>query len=505
MKRDRQPISSTSTQRSDASQLQNEDREENLHLNKLYMSCMIFFSVIGGFLFGYDTSVIAGANLFVKDDFPTYTDFQKELVVSMTLLGAAIGSLTGGPISDKFGRKITILVADAAFCTGCVIMAFTPSIFILVVGRFVVGIGVGVAAMVVPVYIAEISPKNIRGVLVNLNVVFIASGQFLALVICLLLGKNWRYMLGLAGIPALLQGIGILFMSESPRWLFKNSRESDAIEALERIYSEPLERLFGIIEEQREEANKVKQYENYPYKELIKQSFSKYSRCLFVGCGLQMFQQLCGINTAMYYGPDIMQAAGFGDENNRKVTLLSSLPLAFVNAMGGVIALTFIDRMGRRWILLRTLPFVALFMGFIGIGMGFRNHTNENQDISQNFGGWLAAGGIFLYLMAFSIGMGPTPWTVNSEIYPLHLRGVCNSLSATTNWVSNFAVSFSFLTLLNHVPYGDIFAFLLILLFAAMAFLFVFIFLPETKGMSLNKVLELFIKDKKEILESEDE
>jgi SP family myo-inositol transporter-like MFS transporter 13 len=161
----------------------NEQAIDELKVNKAYIAFMVFFAAIGGFLFGYDTSVIAGANLYIDEDFPKVTNFQKELIVSMTLLGAAIGSLTGGPTADKFGRKFTIFVADVMFTGGCACMAFAPSIPVLIIGRFIVGLGVGIAAMVVPVYLAEVAPRSIRGTIVNLNVVFIATGQFLALVI----------------------------------------------------------------------------------------------------------------------------------------------------------------------------------------------------------------------------------------------------------------------------------------------------------------------------------
>ena len=155
--------------------------------------------------------------------------------------------------------------------------------------------------------------------------------------------------------------------------------------------------------------------------------------------------------------------------------------------------------------MLRSLPFVSLFMGVIGLGMGLRNHIDESSTIAQQAGKWFAAGGLFLYLLSFAVGMGPTPWTVNSEIYPLHLRGTGNSFSATTNWISNFAVSMSFLTLLDDVPYGDILAFILIVIFSILAFIFVYTLVPETKGLSLDNVLKLFVKEDKEkakILES---
>jgi len=198
----------------------------------------------------------------------------------------------------------------------------------------------------------------------------------------------------------------------------------------------------------------------------------------------------------MYYGPEIMKTAGFGDEQNKDEALISTLPLAAMNTLGSIIALAFIDRLGRRWIMLRTLPFVGLFMTTIGVGMFLRNHADHQDKNLQLLGKWSAASGIFLYLMAFSIGMGPTPWTVNSEIYPLHLRGIGNSMSATANWISNFVVSISFLTLLKDVPFGDVFAFILIVFFSILALVFVYMKVPETKGLSLDKVLSLFVKDR---------
>ena len=161
-----------------------------------------------------------------------------------------------------------------------------------------------------------------------------------------------------------------------------------------------------------------------------------------------------------------MKTAGFGDSSHRDHSLISTIPLAGINATGGIIALFFIDNLGRRWIMLCTLPFIALFMGWIGVGMGLKNHSDQSNEDIQVFGKWVTAWGISFYLLAFSFGMGATPWTVNSEIYPLHLRGIGNSMATTTNWISNFTVALCFLTLLNDVPYGDILAFSLILIFS---------------------------------------
>lgn len=162
------------------------------------------------------------------------------------------------------------------FTTGCLIMGFSPSITVLVFGRFVVGLGVGVAAMVVPVYLAEVAPKSIRGTLVNLNVTFITLGQVLALCICLALGNRWRWMLGLAGVPSFLQGVGIIFLIESPRWLFKKGRYNEGTESIKKLYIGDEASLEPVIQEQRDEADKVRQYENIGYCNLMKQLFNRF-------------------------------------------------------------------------------------------------------------------------------------------------------------------------------------------------------------------------------------
>lgn len=170
----------------------------------IYVIKLTFISAIGGFLFGYDTGVIAGANLYIGNDFDDVTDNTRDWIVSIALIGAAISSLLGGIVSDNIGRKKTILIADIFFTIGAILMAFAPSITTLLIGRLIVGIGVGLAAMVVPVYLSESAPKEIRGKLVTMNTLFITGAQFFATIICLCLGEDWRWMLGLAGVPSFL-------------------------------------------------------------------------------------------------------------------------------------------------------------------------------------------------------------------------------------------------------------------------------------------------------------
>jgi SP family myo-inositol transporter-like MFS transporter 13 len=165
---------------------------------------LINVASIGGFMFGYDTSCVSGAQLFFKDDFPDITVKEVSLIVSLAQLGAFIGSLAAGPMQDKFGRKPIIMVSDVIFTLGAALMYFAPSIPFLMAGRLIVGLGIGISALVIPVYISEIAPVHLRGTLMSINILFLTTGQFVAGIISLLLGNNWRLMLGLSGVPSLL-------------------------------------------------------------------------------------------------------------------------------------------------------------------------------------------------------------------------------------------------------------------------------------------------------------
>ena len=192
--------------------------------NVCFMVQLVSLAALGGFLFGYDTGVIAGAQLYFVDTWPDITDSQIALIVSIALIGAAIGALFSGSISDKIGRKKVILIADALFTVGAVIMATAPSIAWLMVGRLVIGFGVGAASQIVPLYLSEVAPVEIRGKLVAFNIATITIAQLMASTLAYLIRPDWRIMLGLAGVPSLIQMVGMFFMPESPRWLGKVGR-----------------------------------------------------------------------------------------------------------------------------------------------------------------------------------------------------------------------------------------------------------------------------------------
>ncbi|KAK4254566.1 hypothetical protein QN277_009929 [Acacia crassicarpa] len=314
-----------------------------------YILQLAFSAGIGGLLFGYDTGVISGALLYIRDEFPVMQQktWLQELVVSMALVGAIIGAAVGGWVNDRFGRKITIFGADILFLSGSLVMAAAPNPTVLILGRFLVGLGVGAASMAAPLYISETSPTKIRGALVALNSFLITGGQFLSYLINLAFTKTsgtWRWMLGVAAAPALIQIILMFWLPESPRWLYRKGQEEKAKAILRKIYVEDAEAEIEALHDQvqieirlQEEAKNIKMSEMFKNKAV--------RRGLYAGVGLQIFQQFVGINTVMYYSPTIIQLAGFA---SNQLALLLSLITSGLNAFGSILSIYFIDRTGRK-------------------------------------------------------------------------------------------------------------------------------------------------------------
>ncbi|OVA04606.1 Sugar/inositol transporter [Macleaya cordata] len=466
------------------------------YFSNRYVLGLTLTAGIGGLLFGYDTGVISGALLYIRDDFQEVNNnnFLQETIVSMAIVGAIIGAAVGGWMNDAYGRKKATLIADVIFAIGSIVMAAAPNAYVLIIGRLLVGLGIGAASVTAPVYIAEASPSEIRGGLVSTNVLMITSGQFLSYLVNLAFTEvpgTWRWMLGVSGVPAVIQFFLMLFLPESPRWLYMKNEKSEAIAVLAKIYDpdrleEEIEQLSVALEEETLSKSSVK------YGDVFK---SKEIRLAFLaGAGLQAFQQFTGINTVMYYSPTIVQMAGF---RSNKLALLLSLIVAGMNATGTVLGIYLIDRFGRRRLALSSLTGVIISLIVLS-GAFFLQSSHSLSEICdtvlhdncQSSSGWFAIAGLVLYIAAFSPGMGPVPWAVNSEIYPGAYRGVCGGMSATVNWVSNLIVAQTFLSVAAGV--GTASTFLILAGVAVVAFVFVLAFVPETKGLSFEQVERLW-------------
>ncbi|XP_068646335.1 inositol transporter 1-like [Aristolochia californica] len=470
------------------------DRQMSYFGNR-YVLGLTLTAGIGGLLFGYDTGVISGALLYIRDEFKVVDDskFLQETIVSMALVGAIIGSAAGGWLNDVHGRKKATLSADLVFAAGAIVMAIAPDPYFLIFGRLLVGLGVGVASVTAPVYIAEASPAEIRGGLVSTNVLMITGGQFLSYLVNLAFTEvpgTWRWMLGVSGLPAVIQFCLMLCLPESPRWLFLKHKQAEAIAVLEQIYDperleEEIDQLSLISEEECHSTKSSNRYRDVFMTKEIRLAF-------FAGAGLQAFQQFTGINTVMYYSPTIVQMAGF---RSNQLALLLSLMVAAMNASGTVLGIYLIDRFGRRRLALTSLTGVIVSLGILSAA--FFLQASETVSTACNAiacktggTGWFAVVGLVLYIASFSPGMGPVPWAVNSEIYPEAYRGVAGGMSATVCWISNLIVAQVFLTVVAAVGTGG--TFLILGGVAVCAFVFVLLFVPETKGLSFDQLDRLW-------------
>lgn len=426
----------------------------------------------GGLLFGYDTGVISGALLFIRQDFAPLSPFMEGIIVSFLLVGAVIGAVSGGPISDRFGRRPTVLIAAVIFGIGALAVAFSPSVFILVFGRLILGLGVGLASMIVPLYIAEIAPADRRGALVSLNQLMITIGILLSYIVGVIFApvEGWRYMFGVAIVPAIILGVGMFRLPESPRWLFENGRIDRAREVLGRTRSEQeIELEFKEMEEiKNQERNRAR----VSYRELLE----PYVRpMLIIGIGLAVFQQITGINTVIYYAPTILQGVGFSEGGAIAATALG---VGVVNVGFTILAVYLIDRVGRK---------PLLIVGLIGMVvsltlLGFVFATGGSSGVT----GVLATACLGLYIASFAISLGPVFWLMISEIYPLRIRGTAMSVASLANWGSNFLVALSFPIIL--AGFGGAGAFWLFAVLGIVAWVFVYLKVPETKGRTLEQI-----------------
>ncbi|XWS19302.1 hypothetical protein CRYUN_Cryun31cG0003900 [Craigia yunnanensis] len=318
-----------------------------------YIMRLALSAGIGGLLFGYDTGVISGALLYIREDFQEVDrkTWLQETIVSMAVAGAIIGAAFGGWINDRFGRKISILVADVLFFVGAIVMALSPAPWMIIVGRIFVGLGVGMASMTAPLYISEASPARIRGALVSTNGLLITGGQFLSYLINLAFTHapgTWRWMLGVAGLPAVVQFFLMLSLPESPRWLYRENKVEEARSILERIY--PADEVEDELNALRISVEAEKADEHAIGDSLIQKVKGALSnvvvrRGLYAGVTVQVAQQFSGINTVMYYSPTIVQFAGFA---SNKTAMALSLITSGLNAVGSIVSMTFVDRYGRR-------------------------------------------------------------------------------------------------------------------------------------------------------------
>lgn len=441
-------------------------RHPGTHRRAVVLASIV--TALGGLLFGYDTGVVSGALLFLKDSFGNLSSFDKELVTSLLLVGAAVGALGAGRAADRVGRRLTILVTALVFIAGVLGAAFAPAFWFLILMRFVIGLAVGSASMTVPLFIGELAPPRFRGALVSFNQLAITVGILVSYLIDYGLSSShdWRLMFGLAAIPAGLLFVGMLFQPESPHWLISTGREDDGRRVLER-YRESDE----IDEEVGDVRRVVREEEQAP--SLLE---PQLRRVLVLGVALAVLQQVTGINTVIYYAPTLLHGAGLGNS----ASLLANVVIGGVNVGMTIVAIWLLDRVGRRPLLLVGTTGMAVGMFVVGITFALGGaHLHGG-------GALVAIAGLLVYTGSFAVGLGPVFWLLIAEIYPSQVRGPAMSIATLANWAANFVVTISFLTLLNAI--GGEGVFFLFTFLSLVGLVYMAKRVPETKDLSLAEI-----------------
>ncbi|MFA6321425.1 MAG: sugar porter family MFS transporter [Candidatus Omnitrophota bacterium] len=432
----------------------------------IYLTAAI--AAMAGLLFGYDTGVISGAILFIKDQF-TLNSQAVEKVVSAVLLGAVIGAALSGALADRFGRRKVIIVTAVLFAFGAIGAALAANVAMIIAFRLMIGVAIGVASYTAPLYISEISPPQARGALVSLNQLMITCGIVVSYLMDYILssGQNdWRWMFGLGAVPAIILIIGMAALSESPRWLVSKNRDKEAREVLSHVM--PSEEIDKEIADIRGSLT----IKTGPWKELLEPWVRP---ALIVGIALAFFQQVTGINTIIYYAPTIFEFAGF---SSHKVSILATVGVGIVNVLMTLVAIWFIDRLGRKPLLYIGMSGMAISLGILGFAFHMPTLAGSLK--------LLTILSVIGYIASFAISLGPIFWLMIAEIYPLNIRGRAMSLATVANWGFNMIVAATFLTMTEKLGKAGAFWFYGIVCVIGIAFCYFFV--PETKGHTLEKI-----------------
>ena len=443
-----------------------------------------FTAALAGLLFGLDIGVISGALKFIAKQFSA-TTLQQEWVVSSLLFGAVVGTLISGFISKKYGRKNTLLLAAVVFSVGALFSSVSTSIGILIGCRVFLGLAVGMASFTAPLYLSEIAPRSIRGALISMYQLMITIGIVLAFLsdtyfasyfkYQAVVGGHWRIMLGIIIIPAAIMFIGVFFLPESPRWLMLKGRGKKARQVLRRVRTTEEE---VALELEEIEANLEEEQAGWK----MFKSNKYFRKAVYLGIGLQIIQQLTGINVVMYYAPSIFKSAGFASTAEQ---MWGTVVVGMVNVLATFIAIAFVDRWGRKPIMFTGFVVMGIAMCVVGLAMP------SEADITAAAGhtpvtAFVSIAALLVFIIGFAASAGPIIWVICSEIYPLAGRDFGITCSTATNWIVNGIVGLTFLSMLHGL--GATATFLFYGLVEVLFLIFFLIWVPETKDISLEKI-----------------
>lgn len=465
---------------------------ENKTYNKNFVILVAAIASTGGLLFGFDTGVISGALPFLKESWGLSSG-QQEWITTAVLIGAFLGALFGGRVTDVIGRKKIIIFTSFIFAVGAIACGAAPTPFILILSRIVLGVAIGISSIAVPLYISEIAPAKTRGALVSSFQLMITIGIVASYFSDLAFADesnpfSWRWMFYVGVFPAIILFVGMIFMPETPRWLFSKNRVDEGKKVLASVESPEL--YEKSIKKINEELEKEKHAAGFS------ELFTKTWRTpLIIAIGIMFVQQFVGINTVIYYAPTIFIIAGF---EGARAAIAATVSVGIVNVLSTVLSMFLIDKIGRRRL---------YFIGVVGMGIALAALSVFfflKDDLGDSLK-WVTVGTVLIYIVFFAISLGPLGWLIISEIFPTKYRGVGVSIGAFSNWFFNGIVAFTFLKLAwlftadgmeivnkgaaepDPNPAG---AFLVYAIVAVIGIIWGNYFIPETKGVTLEEIEE---------------
>ena len=442
---------------------------DKIDTNKNQLLIFSMVAALGGLLFGFDTGVISGAIPFIKLEF-YLNAYQEGFAVSNLMIACVIGALFAGPIADWTGRKKVLILCAVLFTVSAILSSLPRSFTELVIARFIGGIGVGMASVVSPMYIAEISPAKIRGRLVALNQLAIVVGILLSYFSNWLLVdtgiNNWRYMLVAEILPAVTFLVGLFFILESPRWLTKEGLEKEALDVLNVVAG------AANADHELQEVKKSLAEKKTSLKELLHPSLR---RVLIVGILFSLFAHITGIDTIIYYGPIIFLESGFKTDS----ALLASVMIGITNLIFTFVGMAMVDKAGRKFLLLVGLAGMGISMTLVGLCM-------QSDMISAK---WTLLW-IMTYIASFAMSIGVVIWVYLSEIYPTRVRGQALSVATMVLWLGNVILMQLFPVMMERFGGGTFYIFSFICL---LAFIFTWTMVKETRGVSLEEIEKIWV------------
>jgi len=429
------------------------------------------FGALGGLLFGYDLGVVAGALLYIKPEFHL-DSVEVGFVTSSLLLGAMIGALGTGTLSEKYGRRRLLLAAGVLFAAGALVAAFAPQLWPLLAGRLIMGLAIGALSVSVPIYLSEITPPATRGALSGLNQLMISSGILVAYLVDLGLSSAhaWRWMFGLAVVPAAALLAGLIFQPESPRWLIRQGRIDEARAVLTRNRSaDEAEADIAEITSAADRGDRRAELAELLHNPGLR-------RILIIGAALAFFQQIIGVNTIIYYAPTILTKLGY----QSSAAIVANAGLGGLTVLVTIIMLLFVvDRVGRRMpLVLGAIGMTAcmVLLGLTFLTAGF-SHGGP--------GGWLAIVGLAGFKVCYSLSWGGMVWIMLGEMFPLRVRAAAMGIATFVNWFGNLLVAQFFPQLLGA---GTGTVFFIFAGIAVLASVFAVRWIPETRARTLEQI-----------------